>query len=248
MSERRILGLVALLMAVLTGLAGTEPPALPAAALRQEAAAVLAGKGVVLDPGHGGPDGGAVGRSGSVEKAITLDVALRLRDLLTQAGARTLLTREDDRDLAGAATRSLRQRKREDLTARTALGNDSGADVFLSIHANSFPSLPAMHGAQTFYLASASSENRRLATALQDELVRLTGNTDREPNQRIDQYLLENLKIPAVTVEVGFLSNPREEQLLLTPEYRQQVAWSLFVGLVRYFQMGALPARARPAP
>lgn len=246
MRDRRTLGAVALLIAVLTALAGVEPPALPAAVLREEAAMVLAGKAVVLDPGHGGPDGGAVGRSGSVEKAITLDVALRLRDLLNQTGAKAVLTREADRDLADAAkAQSLRQRKRQDLAARVALGNESGADVFLSIHANSFPTLPSMHGAQTFYLASGSSENRRLATALQDELVRLTANTDREPNHRIDQYLLENLKIPAVTVEIGFLSNAREEQMLLTPEYRQQVAWSLFAGLVRYFQTGALPARAQ---
>lgn len=182
MRERRTLGVVALLIAVLTALAGVEPPALPAAVLREQAAMVLAGKAVVLDPGHGGPDGGAVGRSGSVEKAITLDVALRLRDLLNQAGAKAVLTREADRDLADAAkAQSLRQRKRQDLAARVALGNESGADVFLSIHANSFPTLPSMHGAQTFYLASGSSENRRLATALQDELVRLTANTDREP-------------------------------------------------------------------
>lgn len=242
-----VLGLMAALMlaATLPRLAGGPAP-LPAAALRESASAMLVGKTIVLDPGHGGPDGGAVGRGGVSEKTLTLDIALRLRDLLSQVGAQVVLTREDDRDLADAGTRSLRQRKREDLQARAALTQAAGADVFLSLHANSFPSLPSMHGAQTFYRATTGRENERLAEALQEELIRLTRNTDRLPNHKIDQYLLEQARIPAVTVEVGFLSNPQEEQLLNTPDYRQLVAWAVFAGLVRYFQEGLRPA-ASPA-
>lgn len=244
MNDRRILAAVAVLMAAATlAMRGTHL-ALPAAAVPEQAAAVLAGKTIVLDPGHGGADGGATGRSGSVEKAITLDVSLRLHDLLAQAGARPVLTRREDRDLADSGLRGLRQRKRQDLERRARLGNQPGVDAFLSIHANSFPSLPSMHGAQTFYLRSAGSQSKRLAVALQEELIRLTGNTDREPNHRIDQYLLENVRAPAVTVEIGFLSNAQEERLLSQPDYRQQVAWSLFVGLVHYFQAGAAPAQA----
>lgn len=246
MKDRRILAVVALFMAAATLGANGLHLTLPAAAVRQQAAAILAGKTVVLDPGHGGADGGATGRSGSLEKNITLDVSLRLRDLLAQAGANAILTRQDDKDLADPGLRGLRQRKRQDLERRARMGNQPGVDAFLSIHANSFPSLPSMHGAQTFYLRSEGNQSRRLASALQDELIRLTGNTDREPNHRIDQYLLETVKAPAVTVEIGFLSNAGEEQLLSRPEYRQQVAWSLFVGLVHYFQAGTAPAQGSP--
>lgn len=241
--EKTVLAAVALLMLVasLPRLLG-GPALLPAAAMRETAAVVLAGKRVVIDAGHGGPDGGAVGRGGTSEKALTLDIAKRLESLLTQAGAEVVLTRTGEGDLATSGSRSLRQRKREDLEARAKIIQAANAQAFLSLHANSFPQAAAEHGAQTFYLATAGNGNRRLAEAVQEELRRVTQNTERDANHKIDQYLLEQAKIPACTVEVGFLSNPREEQLLTTPDYRQQLAWAIFVGLVHFFQDGVRPA------
>ncbi|MHB9146543.1 MAG: N-acetylmuramoyl-L-alanine amidase [Symbiobacteriia bacterium] len=243
MKERTVLGAVALFMlAASLPLVLSGPALLPAAATRETAVVVLAGKRVVLDAGHGGPDGGAVGRGGTSEKSMTLDIARRLESLLAQAGAEVVLTRTDERDLAKSGTRSLRQRKREDLEARAKIVAAAHADAFLSLHANSFPSIAAEHGAQTFYLAGANPGNKRLAEAIQEELRRITQNTERNANDKIDQYLLEQAKIPACTVEVGFLSNPREEHLLNTPDYRQQLAWAIFVGLVHFFQEGLRPA------
>lgn len=203
----------------------------------QAAAMTLFGKVIVLDPGHGGPDPGAVGRSGSLEKDIVLAIAGQLRSFLESVGAEVILTREDDRDLSGLDNGSLRQRKRLDLAARVEIGNQPGVDLFLSIHANKIPS-GRWFGAQTFYFRDGHPESARLATAIQTELVRVTRRTTRVASSRIDQYLLENLLCPAATVEVGFLSNASEEAVLITDAYQTKVAWAIFMGVARYMAGG----------
>jgi N-acetylmuramoyl-L-alanine amidase len=202
----------------------------------------VADRVIVIDPGHGGPDGGCSGASGLLEKEVVLDVANRLGELLRQFGAVVIMTRESDTDLSGLApgVGTLRQRKNLDLAKRIELGNNSHADAFLSIHANAFPQ-QRYFGAQTFFNPRQVPDSQRLAVLLQEELVRLTGHTQRQASDRINQRILNGLNCPAVTVEIGFLTNPREEQLLSTPKYRQQVAWSIFVGLCRYFAQAPEP-------
>src|SRR5690554_5757099 len=97
----------------------------------------LSGHVIVLDPGHGGIDGGASSESGALEKDITLKISFKLRDYLQQAGALVLMTREGDHDLASESTERVRSRKVEDLRKRVSLINDSNADAFVSIHLNS---------------------------------------------------------------------------------------------------------------
>ncbi|WP_052090425.1 N-acetylmuramoyl-L-alanine amidase [Desulfosporosinus sp. HMP52] len=185
---------------------------------------------VVIDAGHGGVDPGAVGISKVLEKDITLGVSKRLQVLVQQSGAKAVMVREDDRDLG--TSQGLLKRKREDLAQRIQLAMDTQAEVYLSIHANSFPD-PKLAGAQTFY-HSDSPEGKVLAQFIQQELNSMT-NSKRIAKGNQDIYVLKKAKQAAVTVELGFLSNLQEEQLLTNPEYQQKLAIAIFQGLSIYF-------------
>jgi N-acetylmuramoyl-L-alanine amidase len=192
----------------------------------------LSGRIIVLDPGHGGPDGGAVGGD-VLEKEIALKVAAKLRDYLQQQGALVLMTREMDSDLADKDTRGYSRRKVEDLRRRVALINESEADLFISIHLNAIPS-PRWRGAQTFYYGSLI-ENERIAKFIQAELRRNLENTNRVAKIIDTVYLLKYAKKPGALVEVGFLSNPEERELLASSHYQTKLAASIYKGILRYF-------------
>lgn len=192
----------------------------------------LSGRIIILDPGHGGPDGGAVGGD-VLEKEVALNVAVKLRDYLQQQGALVLLTREDDSDLAAKDTKGYSRRKVEDLKKRVQLINESEADLFISIHLNAIPS-PRWRGAQTFYYGSLI-ENERLAKFIQAELRRNLENTDRSAKIINTVYLLKYAKKPGALVEIGFLSNPEERELLASDHYQTQLAASIYKGVLRYF-------------
>ena len=192
----------------------------------------LSGRIIIIDPGHGGPDGGAVGGD-VLEKEIALKVAVKLRDYLQQQGALVLMTREMDSDLADKDTRGYRRRKVEDLRKRVALINESEADLFISIHLNAIPS-PRWRGAQTFYYGSLV-ENERLAKFIQAELRRNLENTNRVAKRIDTVYLLKYAKKPGALVEVGFLSNPEERKLLASDRYQTKLAASVYKGVLRYF-------------
>ncbi|ANS75965.1 N-acetylmuramoyl-L-alanine amidase [Paenibacillus yonginensis] len=192
----------------------------------------LAGKVIALDPGHGGPDGGAESRDGIIEKDINLSVALYLRDYLQQAGAVVYMTREEDKDLANPDTSSYSKRKTEDLKKRVRLIEEKEAKLMVSIHMNSIPS-SKWRGAQTFYHPS-HPESQALADLVQEELRTNLENTDRVAKSADYVYLLKELKIPSVLVEVGFLSNPGESKLLGDEDYQRKVAASIYKGILRY--------------
>lgn len=190
----------------------------------------LGNRVVVIDAGHGGVDPGAVGKSKVLEKDVTLAVSKRLQVLVEQGGAKTIMVREDDSDLGTA--QGLLKRKREDLAQRIQLAMDAQAEVYLSIHANSFPDAK-LTGAQTFY-HSGSPEGKLLAQTIQQELNSMTqGKRVAKGNQ--DIYVLKKAHQAAVTVELGFLSNLEEEQLLTTPEYQEKLAIAIYQGLSVYF-------------
>lgn len=192
----------------------------------------LSGKIIYLDPGHGGPDGGA-GDSEALEKDIALDVSLKLRDYLQEQGALVLMTRETDNDLAGDDVRGYSRRKTEDLHQRVKLVNESEADLVISIHLNAIPS-PRWSGAQTFY-APHYAANKRAATFIQAELIETLENTDRKAKVIENVYLLKKSKKPSALVEIGFLSNPTERENLLLATYQDKVAFSIYKGITRYF-------------
>ncbi len=200
----------------------------------------LSGKIIVIDPGHGGIDGGASSKEGLLEKDVALDISLIVRDYLQQSGALVLMSREEDKDLADLSTKGVRNRKIEDLKRRVQLVNDTGADLFITIHLNAIPS-PRWAGAQTFY-NRANDENEKLARFIQKEIRNNLENTNRLAKPIGSVYLLKHAQIPGALVEVGFLSNPTEAELLNTEAYQQKVAASIYQGILRYFTNEPAPS------
>lgn len=192
----------------------------------------LSGKTIVLDPGHGGPDGGAVGKDDTEEKDITLIVAEMLRDYLQQSGALVYLTRETDTDLAAEDTNGLSKRKSEDIRKRLKFIEDKNADFFVTIHLNAIPQ-SEWHGAQTFYYPKMD-ESQHLAKMIQSEIIDNLENTNRTPLENNSVYLLKHAEVPGSLVEMGFLSNANELELLKQDDYQHKMAESIYQGILRY--------------
>ena len=189
------------------------------------------GKRVIIDAGHGGRDPGAVGKGGTQEKDVTLGVALELHRLFSQVGTYTVMVRTDDSDLSEQGDKKYRTLKERDLWQRVKIANQANADLYLSIHVNSFPQ-SIWSGAQTFYREDCE-ESERLAKAIQAQLALRLG-----PNRRrakaAEYRVLRSTRVPAVVVEVGFISNPREESLLADDEYQHKMAEAIYQGVVDY--------------
>jgi N-acetylmuramoyl-L-alanine amidase len=192
----------------------------------------LSGKIILLDAGHGGPDGGA-GTGKTLEKDIALDITIKVRDYLQQQGALVIMTRENDKDLADPDTRGYSRRKVEDLKKRLKMINTTDNDLFISIHLNAIPS-SQWRGAQTFY-APHHEENARAAKFIQEEMRKNLENTDRKAKPLSQVFILKHAKKPGALVEVGFLSNPNEKALLKSESYQEKVAISIYKGIMRYF-------------
>jgi N-acetylmuramoyl-L-alanine amidase len=195
---------------------------------------------IIIDPGHGGIDPGATGSSGTAEKDINLKIAKKLKSQIQQGGGIALLTREKDVGLYDEGKSSLAAKKRQDLKRRIEMAVSNKADLFISIHLNGHPS-GRWYGAQTFYNGKCQ-ESRGLAEIIQGEMVRvLDPNNHRKAKHASGYYILDtayNHDIPAVIVEVGFLTNAREEGLLKTPEYQDKAAWAIYLGIMRYLSEG----------
>lgn len=183
-------------------------------------------KMIVIDPGHGGFDSGAVSPSGIREDELNLKVALKLEKYLSEHNATVILTRETNESLAS--------RKSEDMRKRVQIIRDSNPDIVVSIHMNKFPQ-SQYFGAQTFYM-EGSEEGKRLAQCIQTKLLEnLIEGNKRQIKAASNLLILKAGSAPAVIVECGFLSNPREESLLITDEYQDKAAWSIFCGILEYF-------------
>lgn len=194
----------------------------------------LSGMTIAIDAGHGGADGGAVSKQGAIEKDLNLSIALYLRDYLQEAGAIVVMTREGDYDLAKDDTKSYSRRKTEDLMRRVAMLQDANPEMLISIHMNSIPS-EKWSGAQTFYHKTAIKESEQLAIAIQQQLKYNLENTERSAATVETIYILKAMKeLPSALVEVGFLSNPRESNLLVDAQYQRTVAASIYKGILQY--------------
>lgn len=224
--KKRLLIWISLGLAIITGMVIGWPPWSSQNVFNMP----LVGQVIVIDPGHGGRDGGAVSKGGVVEKEVALAIALRLRDYLQESGALVIMTRETDRDLADEGTR---RRKSQDLMRRAHLVKTSHANLFVSIHLNAVPS-PRWTGAQTFYHPKLEA-NKKLAQQIQSELVRNLANTKRIAKQIGDIYVLKQSSVPSALVEVGFLSNPGEARKLADPRYQEKMAASIYNGILLYY-------------
>ena len=176
---------------------------------------------LIIDPGHGGVDGGATSVTGKLESAFNLEIGLRLRDLLHFLGYQTKMIRTEDVSIHTRGE-TIAQKKMSDLKERVRICNETPGAILLSIHQNIF-SDGRYYGAQVFYAATEGSE--ALAKDLQKHLVQsLNPGSSRQAKKSAGVYLMEHIQCAGVLIECGFLSNTKEEARLQSPEYQKQLA------------------------
>lgn len=202
--------------------------------------AELGGVKIVLDPGHGGLDGGA--SSGDiVERDITLSISHELKKRLEKKGATVVMTRMKDGDALAEHAPSdqfgtTRERKLADLKLRERIAIDEDPDMFISVHVNAIPQ-EKWRGSQVFYHPEGDPDGEFLAKSIQESFRGNLKNTDREAMAIKGVYLLKKVPMPSVLVETGFLSNPEERSLLVDPAYQEKVADAILEGVVNFHLM-----------
>jgi len=191
----------------------------------------LKGKKIVIDPGHGGNDAGAIGPTGVMEKNVTLNVSLELKRMLEKEGATVILTRETDRTVSekGAKASDI-----EELGARCDVANRNGADIFISIHADSFTRPEARGTTGYYYGKSTSGRGQKLADCIRRNLVEQLGTPSRG-TQPCNFFVVKHTDMPATLIELGFISNKDEEKLLDSKEGVQKAAQGILDGIEDYF-------------
>ncbi|TDT50392.1 N-acetylmuramoyl-L-alanine amidase CwlD [Fonticella tunisiensis] len=186
---------------------------------------------IIIDAGHGGRDPGAIGRSGTLEKDVNLKISQKLKGYLEEHGNTVIMIREVDEGLYAETDKN---RKSTDMKNRKEIIKEYRADVFISIHLNSFPQ-SQYYGAQVFYNRD-DEKSKRLAKITQEELIKvLDRNNRREEKANNTYYILKDNPVPSILVECGFLSNPEEERLLNQEDYQNKIAWAIYCGITRYF-------------
>ena len=191
---------------------------------------------IIIDPGHGGIDGGAVGVSGALEKDINLAIGLRLREILTEAGYTVVMTRDTDISIHDSDAVTVRQKKVSDMRKRLAMTQLYEKSILISIHQNKLGDRKVT-GAQVFYSPN-NPESEVLAQAIQDEFnrsIQINGRNKEIKKTGKNLYLFYNAKNIAILNECGFMSNPSEEALLGDPVYQEKIAFTIFSGLINYF-------------
>lgn len=188
----------------------------------------LLGKVIYLDAGHGGLDPGTIYKN-IYEKDINLEICKKLQELLEKEGAIVYQTRYGDYDLSKNYTGS---RKKSDLNNRAKIINESGADMYISIHLNSISS-STWSGAQVFY-DDINSNNYDLALLMQEQL-KTDLKTTREVKEISTMLMNRKITIPGILIEAGFLSNPNDRYLLQQNNYQYKIAQSLKDGIIKYF-------------
>jgi len=193
---------------------------------------------VIVDAGHGGEDPGKVSAfSGAKEKDINLAIAKFLAEELKSAGYQVIMTREEDKLVYKEGTTDITEKRRQDLTRRKDIMDNSGADIVVSIHMNDF-SQSKYYGAQVFYPPN-SEESKSLAECVQKAL-----REDVDPTNKREALvkttpilILRNLKTPTIVVECGFLSNEKEEENLRTESYQKKLAKAIKKGIDNYYKL-----------
>lgn len=176
---------------------------------------------IIIDPGHGGVDGGATSYSGRLESAYNLEISLKLMDLLHFLGYNVKIIRTEDVSVYTKGE-TIAQKKVSDLKERVRIANSTENALLLSIHQNTYPD-SRYSGAQVFYAGTAGS--KELAQQLQAAfLTELTPGSNRRCTQSEGIYLMEHIQCPGVLIECGFLSNPQEDTLLQSNSYQKKLS------------------------
>lgn len=192
-------------------------------------------KTVIIDAGHGGPDGGTSSADGTVEKEINLQIATKLNEILQSMGIKTIMTRTEDISIHDESAKTIRQKKVSDIKNRLQIINETEDSVFVSIHQNHY-SNSKYTGSQVFY-----SKNHPLSQTLANSIrLPIISYLQLENTREIKQsgsniYLLYHAQRPAVMVECGFMSNDAETQKLKNEEYQRKLAFLIAVGIADYF-------------
>lgn len=191
-------------------------------------------KVILIDPGHGGIDGGAKSKTGTIEKDINLQISLKLRDYLEEKGYKVYMTRDEDEGLYQKGN-TVREKKREDLNRRVEMKKETECDIFVSIHQNMFPQSKC-YGAQVWYASNDNSYN--LATIVQDSIKEsVKDNNKRVAKPAAEAYLIlrDKYEGASILVECGFLSNPDEEARLKSDEHQNLIVEGISNGIDKYF-------------
>ncbi len=194
----------------------------------------VSSKTIIVDAGHGGEDGGAVSDNGVSEAEINLKIGLKLQQLLEQSGSNVVLTRSDNNAIYDIDKKTLREKKNSDIRNRVRIGNNSSADIFVSIHLNKIPE-NQYYGWQTFF-KDGNEDGKRLANCIQNNLNETIQKENKRTPLKINNvYIIKHVEIPTVIVECGFLSNHEEEKQLQQAEYQTKLAWGIYNGIMEYF-------------
>ena len=190
----------------------------------------LKGRRITIDPGHGGSDSGAIGPTGVMEKSVTLRVAQELKRLLAAEGAEVYMTRTTDTEVSpkGAKATDI-----EELQARCDIPNKNGSDIFISIHMDSFTS-GAAKGTTGYYYSLGSKKSRELADKVRAGVIDQL-DTQSRGTQSSNFYVVKHTDMPATLLEVAFISNPAEEQLMNSEEGIRKAAQGIADGIAAYF-------------
>ena len=189
---------------------------------------------IIIDAGHGGEDGGAVGIDGTAEKDLNLSISLKLNEILSAMGYQTRMVRTTDTSIHNADADTVRERKVSDIHNRAAIMNEYENCIYVSIHQNKY-SGSSIWGAQTFYSPN-NEESKELAQLIQASIA----NNVQPDNKRVIKqsgtniYVLYNATKPAVMVECGFVSNANELEQLKDNEYQNKMAFAISNGIINY--------------
>lgn len=190
----------------------------------------LHGRKIVIDAGHGGSDSGAIGPTGVMEKTITLKVATELKNLLVAEGATVYMTRTKDTEVSPKKGRAT---DIEELQARCDIANAKDADIFISIHMDSFTN-DAAKGTTGYYYAKGSAKSRELADKVRQGVIDQIGTQSRG-TQSCNFYVVKHTDMPATLVELAFISNRAEEKLLYSDAGAKKAAQGILDGIEDYF-------------
>lgn len=192
---------------------------------------------IIIDPGHGGVDGGAVSADGVLEKDINLAISFYMRDIFRVNGFEVVMTRETDRSIHDEGVEGVKKQKTSDLHNRLAIVNEHPGAVFISVHQNKFEQRSS-HGTQVFFSPN-NPGSEVLAEIMQVDIAGALqpGNERRIKKAGKNLYLMTHAKCPAVLLECGFLSNPEEAGRLTDPKYQSQIAFAAFRSVMRYLDL-----------
>ncbi len=188
-----------------------------------------------MDAGHGSPDGGAVGAGGTLEKDINLAITQKTGEVLEGRGFNVMYTRTEDNGIYDESSDTIRKMKVSDMNKRRKIMESSSADVFISIHMNSFGD-PSANGLHIFYSADYE-EIKPLAESIQQSIAEVTSaNTHAVKTVSETLFLMKDPPLPCILAECGFLSNPDEEKKLNDEDYQSRIAWAIADSVCDFYE------------